>query len=182
MRKAMDLRFRLKMTFVMGLALLLAPVAAMACPAITVYNPGNTAGTQGTYFSALFTQSGGAVPVIFSTTSLLPSGLNLLGDGTLYGTPTVTGTFPIIVTVTDTNSCPGTGGVYNLVINPACCDQDVNCDGLVNVIDVIKVQRVVLWLDTGASCPRCDVNHDSAINIGDMIKVQRVIYGYDLCM
>jgi hypothetical protein len=62
-----------------------------------------------------------------------------------------------------------------------CCDQDVNCDALVNIVDMIKVQRCILGLDTGVLCTRSDVNRDGLVNIVDMIKVQRVILGLDTC-
>ena len=47
----------------------------------------------------------------------LPTGLTLGADGTLSGTPTQTGTFPIVVTATDANGCSGTGATYTLVIS-----------------------------------------------------------------
>ena len=43
----------------------------------------------------------------------LPAGLTLATDGMLSGTPTQTGTFPIVVTATDANGCTGTGATYN---------------------------------------------------------------------
>src|SRR4029077_19155555 len=49
--------------------------------------------------------------------SPLPAGLTLSTAGVLSGTPTgPSGTFPLTVTVTDTNGCTGTGATYNLVI------------------------------------------------------------------
>lgn len=68
-----------------------------------------------------------------------------------------------------------------LVVSPGCCDVDVNCDGAVNILDMIKVQRCILGLETGAACLRSDVNHDATVNILDMIKVQRSILGLDIC-
>jgi hypothetical protein len=88
----------------------------IACQTITVTNPGTTTGTVGTPFSQTFTQSGGIGSVTFSTASTLPSGLTLSTSGVLSGNPTQTGTFPITVTVTDSNGCTGTGPTYTLVI------------------------------------------------------------------
>jgi hypothetical protein len=48
-----------------------------------------------------FTASGGLAPLTWSETGALPPGLNLGNDGTLSGTPTSTGSFPITMMVVD---------------------------------------------------------------------------------
>ena len=88
------------------------------CQTITVTNPGTTTGTAGTAFSQTFTQSGAHGTATFTTASTLPSGFTLSTSGVLSGTTTQHGTFPITVTVTDSNSCTGTSATYNL--NIAC--------------------------------------------------------------
>ncbi|HUP63462.1 MAG TPA: putative Ig domain-containing protein [Thermoanaerobaculia bacterium] len=88
----------------------------ITCPTIAVTNPATTTGTAGTAFSQTFTQNGGIGAVTFTTSSTLPNGLTLAANGTLSGTPTQTGTFPIVVTVTDSQACTGTSATYNLVI------------------------------------------------------------------
>lgn len=88
------------------------------CQAITVTNPGVTTGTANTAFSQTFTQAGAIGATTFTLASgVLPTGLNLASNGTLSGTPTQTGSFPITVRATDANGCQGTGATYNLVIN-----------------------------------------------------------------
>jgi len=89
----------------------------ITCQTITVTNPANNSGTVGSPFSETFTQSGANGTATFTTSSTLPTGLNLSAAGVLSGTPTQTGTFPIVVTVTDSNGCTGTGPTYTLVIN-----------------------------------------------------------------
>ena len=89
----------------------------ISCQTITVTNPATSTGTVGSPFSATFTQSGAIGTATFTTSSALPTGLSLSAAGVLSGTPTQTGTFPITVTVTDSNGCTGTGPVYTLVIN-----------------------------------------------------------------
>ena len=89
----------------------------ISCQTITVTNPATTTGTVGAPFSQTFTQSGGIGAVTFTTSSTLPSGLSLSASGVLSGTPTQTGTFPITVTVTDSNGCTGTGATYTLIIS-----------------------------------------------------------------
>ncbi|HXA16533.1 MAG TPA: putative Ig domain-containing protein [Thermoanaerobaculia bacterium] len=86
------------------------------CQVITVTNPATTTGVAGTPFSQTFTQTGGFGATTFSTASTLPTGLSLSSGGVLSGTPTQTGTFPIVVTATDANGCTGSGATYTLVI------------------------------------------------------------------
>src|SRR5206468_13130464 len=66
----------------------------------------------------LFTQSGAVGAATFTLASgSLPAGLTLSSAGLLSGTPTVKGSFPITVLVTDSNGCTGTSATYTLVIN-----------------------------------------------------------------
>src|SRR5207302_1409996 len=105
------------------------------CPTITVTNPATTTGTVNTAFSRNFTQSGGIGTTTFALlTGTLPTGLTLASNGTLSGTPTQTGSFPITVRATDSNGCTGDGTTYTLVIgcqvitvtNPATTTGTVN--------------------------------------------------------
>src|SRR5207248_1912871 len=87
------------------------------CQTITVTNPATTTGTVSAPFTQTFTQTGANGTATFTTASTLPAGLTLATNGTLSGTPTQPGTFPIVVTVTDSNGCTGTGATYTLVIS-----------------------------------------------------------------
>jgi len=88
------------------------------CQTINVTNPATTAGTAGVAFSQTFTATGILGTATWSTASTLPTGLTLnSATGALSGTPTQTGTFPIVVKATDTNGCFGTGSTYSLVIS-----------------------------------------------------------------
>jgi hypothetical protein len=89
----------------------------ITCGGITVTNPATTTATVGTGFSQNFTQSGAVGTATFTTSSTLPAGLTLAPNGTLSGTPTQSGTFPIVVTVTDSNGCTGVGPTYTLVVS-----------------------------------------------------------------
>ena len=92
----------------------------LSCQTITVTKPVVTTGTYNTAFSQTFTQSGVGThtPATFTTASSLPTGLSLSTAGVLSGTPTQTGSFPIVVTVTDANGCTGTSASYALTIAP----------------------------------------------------------------
>src|SRR5207248_838393 len=87
------------------------------CQTITVTNPVTNTGTVNQAFSQMFTQSGAHGTATFTTASTLPTGFTLATNGTLSGTTLQHGSFPIVVTVTDSNGCTGTGATYNLTIN-----------------------------------------------------------------
>jgi uncharacterized protein YhjY with autotransporter beta-barrel domain len=98
--------------------------------ALTVVAPGITiapatlpAATAGTAYSQSLSASGGTAPYSFAiTASALPSGLTLASDGTLSGTPNVSGSFNFSVTATDSSTGGGPySGVhaYTLVVTAA---------------------------------------------------------------
>jgi hypothetical protein len=64
--------------------------------------------TQSQTYSAALSATGGTAPYQWSSTSALPAGLSLSAAGVLSGTPTVSGTFPVSVTVKDSSSSPQT--------------------------------------------------------------------------
>jgi hypothetical protein len=68
-----------------------------------------------------YTQSikaaGGTGTLTFSTTGTLPTGLTLSATGTMSGTPTVPGSYPFSVTITDMVGASITAS-YTVVINP----------------------------------------------------------------
>ncbi|MGH9762392.1 MAG: putative Ig domain-containing protein, partial [Blastocatellia bacterium] len=97
----------------------------IGCPTITVSPASVPAGTGGVaYTSTTFTQTGGVGTVTFSESGTLPTGITFSG-GVLSGTPTQTGSFPIIITATDKNGCTGSGsytlaiGCPTITVNPA---------------------------------------------------------------
>jgi hypothetical protein len=107
----------------------------IGCQTITVTNPGVTTGTANAAFSQTFTAGNTIGTVTFSTASTLPTGLSLSSGGVLSGTPTQTGTFPIVVTATDGNGCSGSGPTYTLVIGcqTITVTNPVNTNGTVNI-------------------------------------------------
>ena len=83
----------------------------ITCQTITVTNPGVNTGTVDAPFSQTFTASGLLGTATWSETGTLPAGVTLdASTGTLSGTPTVPGSFPITVKVTDANGCFATLG------------------------------------------------------------------------
>ncbi len=90
----------------------------VACGTITVNTPATSSFTVGQALSGVtFTQMGASGTATFSLASgSLPMGVILQSNGSLTGTPTQTGSFPITVMVTDSAACTGTSGTYNLQI------------------------------------------------------------------
>jgi hypothetical protein len=91
----------------------------IAAPPIRITPASLPGGTVGTAYSQTVTATGGTPPYTFGIASgSLPAGIALSSTGTLSGTPTDAGTFPISVSVTDTNQVTVTQS-YQLTINPA---------------------------------------------------------------
>jgi uncharacterized repeat protein (TIGR01451 family) len=73
--------------------------------------------TASAAYSRVFTATGGQAPYNFLVTGgQLPMGLALAANGTLSGTPTVTGSFILTVRATDINGCAGEQQ-YQLAVN-----------------------------------------------------------------
>jgi hypothetical protein len=54
---------------------------------------------------------------------------------------------------------------------------DANMDGVVNMADVTKVERIIFGLDAVTPC--ADVNGDGVINMADVTKIKQIIFGID---
>ncbi len=54
---------------------------------------------------------------------------------------------------------------------------DANGDGVVNSLDITKVERIIVGLDT--ETPGADANQDGVVNSLDITKVERIIVGLD---
>ena len=74
-------------------------------------------GSAGSAYSLNFAASGGASPYSWSETGPLPTGLTLSASGTLAGTPTQVGNFPITVQVTDGSSATATASFTVQVVS-----------------------------------------------------------------
>ena len=59
----------------------------------------------------------------------------------------------------------------------SCIPGDANEDGLVNALDITKVERIIAMLDP-ETCG-ADANEDGAVNAMDITKVERIIVGLD---
>ena len=92
------------------------------CPTVALAPPSLPAGNAGTPYAQMLTATGGVAPYTITVISgSLPPGLTLASDGTIDGTPLVTGTYCFTVIAADAGGC-GTGQVaYTITINAATC-------------------------------------------------------------
>ncbi len=102
------------------------PATATASYTLTVNNPpppainadiAPSAGALNLPYSFTFTASGLA-PLTWAENGSLPPGLALAADGTLSGTPTALGSYPIHVTATDAVGQPSTPGDVTIEVFP----------------------------------------------------------------
>ena len=67
-------------------------------------------GVVGLPYSQAFSLTGGPAPASFTIAGALPAGLTF-SNGTISGTPTARGAFPVAITATDANACQATVSV-----------------------------------------------------------------------
>jgi hypothetical protein len=84
---------------------------------ITLDTSNLVTGAVGIPYTGSFSAIGGQAPYQFTTINPLPDGLTLNIDGTFTGTPLQDGSFPLNITITDTNSAVGSGSA-TLIIDP----------------------------------------------------------------
>ncbi len=91
------------------------------CPAFTMTAGGAlTGGAAGTAYSQSLSQTGAlGAPNFAVTAGTLPPGLTMATDGTISGTPTVTGTFNFTATVSDNSGCSGSQAYSITIVCPA---------------------------------------------------------------
>ena len=92
---------------------------------VTITTTGITPPVIGTSFSVAFSATGGTPPYTWTATGL-PTGVTLSSTGTLSGTPTSAGTFPITVTVTDSAGQTATENLNLVVTLPAAPGTSLN--------------------------------------------------------
>jgi len=63
------------------------------------------------------------------------------------------------------------------VFNSAVIPGDANEDGIVNALDITKVERIIAGLDTAT--PGADANQDGVVNALDITETERIIAGLD---
>ena len=88
-------------------------------PGLFITSSTVTDGAVSIIYSAIFTATGGLLPLTWSGTAL-PPGLSVSSGGTLSGTPTTPGTYPMQISVTDGASPPNSAtGIVTIIIQNA---------------------------------------------------------------
>jgi hypothetical protein len=103
-------------------------ITISALPPLTITTTSLPAGSSGVAYSATVNASGGMQPYNWSITSgSLPAGLspnNVNNSLSISGTPTATGTFPLTIQVTDSETPQGiVSANFNLTITAQACTQ-----------------------------------------------------------
>jgi hypothetical protein len=134
-------------------------------------------GAVGKSYNATLAAFGGTAPYHWSVQpGTLPPGLSIdSSTGVVSGIPTGAGTFSIVFDVVD-SSAPA-DHLSKAVTIKIYAKGDANADWKVNILDVTKVERIILGLDP-ITCA-CDANGDGKVNILDVTKVERFILGLD---
>jgi large repetitive protein len=131
-------QYRAVFTNSCGTATTNAATLTVTCPTITV-----TRNPSGSFPNAVFNSaytgesviaSGGTGPYTFQVTAgALPTNLALATNGTLSGTPNVTGVFNFTVTATDVNGCPGSQA-FTISVGPNVLGESYNDVGNTQLI------------------------------------------------
>ena len=98
-----------------------------ACPVIGVSPAAIPDATYNAPYSQIFSASGGTGSFTFGLTGSLPTGVSFAGP-TLSGTPLQVGSFPITVTATDAEGCPGSQD-YTLTVTTVTAAVEINGSG-----------------------------------------------------
>jgi hypothetical protein len=103
-----------------------------------------------------------------------------LSEGYTFTTSTLSaGEHTVYVRATDAASPPNTTLAADYatdtftVAPPPWIPGDANEDGVVNILDVTKTERIIAMLD--AETPGADANEDGVVNILDVTKIERII-------
>ena len=84
---------------------------------------------------------------------------------------------PSAIGLSESDSYRLSGGFWYGISPAPCIPGDANEDGVVNVLDLVKVKRIILGLDP-STCG-ADANQDGYKNVLDLVKIKRIILGLD---
>lgn len=127
-----------------------------------------------------------ASPVV-STSTVSGTGKINLAEGTNYIKINVTAqtgsvrTYTLTVVRGNASAGSQTIGGSSSGGNSSGAKGDINGDGKISVLDIVKIQRVIVGLDKADSNLNvsCDLNGDGKISVLDIVKLQRHIVGIE---
>jgi len=102
-----------------------------------------------------------------------------LSEGYTFTTSALsTGEHTVYVRATDAASPPNTTleadyATDTFTVAPSTLPGDANGDGVVDILDVTKTERIIAMLD--AETPGADANEDGVVDILDVTKIERII-------
>jgi len=147
----------------------------------TLLNGGNLLGTAGLDAQYLPTIDVGEVSYVGYR---IDSSIAVNGDFMTINfnvDPAAAGTYALVVAATlmDSNGDPVAvvDDDGRVKIRTKGRKGDANSDGVVNSLDITKVERIVVGMD--ARTPEADANQDDVVNSLDITKVERIIAGLD---
>ena len=124
-------------------------------PTLVLTPTSQPAAHVGQAYSASFTTTGGTAPYHHSVTGSLPAGLSLADNGTLSGTPTQAGNFPVAIHVIDSST--GAGSPFTATVNLTLT---VDADPLVltpastALTATYGASNSIVFTSSGGSAPR----------------------------
>jgi hypothetical protein len=105
-------------------------------------------GKVGAPFSAMLANIGGLAPFVWNSSQGLPTGLTLSGAGLLSGTPTIAGSFPFTVSITDSSS-PQNSITRALTLNVGIGDTSTGLSA--SALSLVHGQQVTLTATVNVS-------------------------------
>ena len=120
---------------------------------------------------------------VVSTSSVSGTGTINLIEGTNYIKINVTAqtgatrTYTLTVVRGDASAGTQTIGIDSGGTVANGTKGDINGDGKISILDIVKLQRIIVGLD--ASDMACDINGDGKVSVLDIVKLQRHIVGIE---
>jgi hypothetical protein len=161
-----------------------APTVSSTSPA-----SGATGIAVNTVVTATFSEAM-AASTITTTSFTLKAGTTPVSGSVSYNSSTHTATFTpsanlagsttytatLSTSITDATGNPlASAYSWSFTTVPTVIPGDANGDGVVNALDITKVERIIAGLD--AQTPGADANQDGNVNALDITKVERIIAG-----
>lgn len=103
------------------------------------------------------------------------------GAARTYTLTVVRGTASSVPSNPDNSETPGSNGHGGNSGTGGSNRGDVNGDGKISVLDIVKIQRVIVGLDRADSAVNaaCDINGDGKVSVLDIVRLQRHIVGIE---